>query len=128
MQTTHPTVYDVDLADAMEESARAGDRRTFVELVRAADWSTRIPEELLKAIDLALYQEMARLAIELAQLGGDLFPDHERVQRAAQVLAPPVARVTRLPRAKGLDASKRGCVNMRTSIAASGWLFVREIC
>jgi hypothetical protein len=99
-------VEEVGLATALEESARAGDYREFVALVKATDWSERTPEELLRAIDLALYQEMARLAIELAQLGGRLFPDHERVQRAAEVLAPPVARVVCLPRARGLDASR----------------------
>ena len=87
-----------------EAYARAGDQREFAALVEAIDWSTRGPEELTTAIDLALSLEMASLAIELAQLGGRLFPDHERVQRAAQVLAPTVVRAVRPSQAKKLDA------------------------
>ncbi len=109
----------------LEESAHAGDRRTFVALVKAIDWSTRQPDELATAIDLALSLEMASLAIELAQLGGRLFPNHERIQRAAQVLAPPVARVTRLPRAKGLDASM-AWFDEHASQYRGQWVAVRE--
>lgn len=125
MQTNPSVVKDVELTDALEESARAGDHHRFVGLVKATDWSTRTPEELLKAIDLALYQEMARLAIELAQLGGDLFPDHERVQRAAKVLAPPVAQVAHLPRPRGLDAS-RSWLREHASKYRGQWIAVRE--
>ncbi len=120
-----PVIEDIHLTEALEESARVGDGRTFVKLVKATDWSTRTPEELLNAIDLALYQEMAALAIELAQLGGRLFPDHERVQRAAKVLAPPVARVVRLPRARGLDASM-DWFDEHASRYRGQWVAVRE--
>jgi len=89
----------------LKDAAEAGDRRGFARLVETTDWSTRPPEELTKAIDLALSLEMATLAIKLAQLGGRLFPEHERVQRAARVLAPPVVRSVHPPRARGLDIS-----------------------
>ena len=89
----------------LEDSARVGDHRTFATLVEAIDWSARQPRELTTAIDLALSLEMTDLAIALAQVGSRLFPGDERVQSAAEVLAPPVARITRLPHAKGLDAS-----------------------
>ena len=89
----------------VKESARSGDWRTFAALVEAIDWSARQPDELTAAIDGALSLEMASLAIELAQLGGRLFPDHERIQRAAQVLAPPVVRAVRPSRARGLNTS-----------------------
>ena len=94
----------MDLTLILEKSAGAVDCRKFVALVEAIDWSTRRPDVLTTAIDLALSLEMASLAIELAQLGGRLFPDHERVQRAAQVLAPPVVRAVRPSQAKKLDA------------------------
>jgi hypothetical protein len=109
----------------LEESARMGDRRTFAALARAIDWSTRRPDELTATIDLALSLEMATLAIDLAQLGGRLFPDHERVQRAAQVLAPPVVRVVRLPRARGLDASRKW-LREHASQYRGQWVAVRE--
>ena len=40
-------------------------------------------------------------------MGRELFPDHERIERAAEVLAPGSARATRLPPAEGLRASRR---------------------
>lgn len=94
-----------ELDTLLEESVRAGNYQQFVSLAEAIDWTTRRPEELTKAIDLALSVEMTRLAVKLAELGGGLFPDHDRVQRAAKVLAPPVVRQVYPPRAKGLDAS-----------------------
>lgn len=94
-----------DDIDRLEESARAGNREEFAALVDEIDWAARSPDDLTRAIDLALYQEMASLAIDLAQLGGRLFPDHERLQRAAQVLAPPVTSVSHAPRIKGLRES-----------------------
>ena len=109
----------------LEESARVGDRRTFAVLARAIDWSTRRPDELTATIDLALSLEMATLAIDLAQLGGRLFPDHERVQRAARVLAPPVVRVVRLPRARGLSASM-AWFREHASQYRGQWVAVRE--
>jgi hypothetical protein len=96
----------VNLTLLLEESADAGDHREFAALVEAIDWSTRRPDELTTAIDLALSLEMASLAIELAQLGGRLFSNHERIQQAARVLAPPVVRAVRPSRAKKLDASR----------------------
>jgi len=109
----------------LEESARAGGHRAFAALARAIDWSTRQPDELTATIDLALSLEMAALAIDLAQLGGRLFPDHERVQRAAQVLAPPVVHVVRLPRARGLSASTNW-LREHASQYQGQWVAVRE--
>lgn len=109
----------------LEESARAGDHRTFAALAEAIDWAARRPDELTTAIDLALSLEMATLAIKLAQLGGRLFPEHERVQRAARVLAPPVVRAVRAPRARGLSASM-AWFRKHASQYRGQWLAVRE--
>lgn len=109
----------------VKESARAGDWRTFAALVEAIDWSTRGPDELTAAIDTALSLEMASLAIELAQLGGRLFPDHERIQRAAQVLAPPVVGAVRPSRAKGLNVSMAWFEEYANQYRGQ-WVAVRE--
>jgi hypothetical protein len=109
----------------LEESARAADRRAFAALAEAIDWSARRPDDLTTAIDLALSLEMASLAIELAQLGGRLFPDHARVQRAAQVLAHPVVRAVRPARAKELGAS-RAWLREHASEYRGQWVAVRQ--
>lgn len=109
----------------LTELTRRGDRQTFVSLIEHMDWSTRQPDELIAAIDLALSQEMASLAIGLAQRGKDLFPHHERIQRAARVLAPPIARRTKLPAARGLTAS-RAWLRAHAKEYRGQWVAVRE--
>lgn len=96
-----------DLISLMEPMASEPDPRAFVSLVETVDWSTRRPEELTAAIDLALREERPTLATRLAQLGRELFPHHERIERAARVLAPGSAHSTHLPPAEGLRASRR---------------------
>jgi len=113
------------LITLLEESAHAGDHQVFAAMVGAVDWSDRRPDELIVAIDLALSLEMAPLAIKLAQLGSCLFPGHERVQRAARVLAPPVVRAVRAPRARGLGASM-AWFREHASRYRGQWVAVRE--
>ncbi|MEA3339110.1 MAG: hypothetical protein U9R15_04005 [Chloroflexota bacterium] len=110
---------------SLQEYAASGDYRAFGELVERIDWVTRSPDDLTTAIDLALSMGMSRLPMKLAQLGGRLFPDHERVQRAAYVLAPPVARVTHLPSARGLDDSS-AWMQKHAGEYKGQWIAVRE--
>jgi hypothetical protein len=84
IEAVHPPI------EALEERARSGDHQMFSQLAESIDWATRPPDELAKAVDLALELELATLAMKLAQQGGRLFPTHERLQQAARVLAPPV--------------------------------------
>ena len=120
-----PAVEEAHLKEELQKSARMGDRRTFLAVVRATDWAARTPEELLLAIDLALHQEMAALAIELAQLGKRLFPDHERIQQAARVLAPPVIRGVRSSHVRGLRASMEW-LREHAKEYRGQWVAVRE--
>ena len=89
----------------LEQAAAVQSRNEVARLVEAIDWASYPAEQLLRAIDLTLGLEMAGLAINLAQLGGHLFPRHERIQRAAQVLAPPIVRGRRPARVRGLSES-----------------------
>jgi hypothetical protein len=91
----------------MEQLASEPNPCAFVSLVKMVDWSVRRPDELVAAIDLALREERPALATRLAELGRELFPHHERIGRAAEVLAPGSARATQLPPAEGLSASRR---------------------
>lgn len=109
----------------LEESVQAGDRQQFVALVEAIDWSAHRPEELLRAIDLALSLELAALAIKLAQQGGRLFPEHERIQQATQVLASPVGRIMPGLQAKDLSASQIW-LREHASEYRGQWVAVRE--
>lgn len=114
-----------DLTLALERLIRERTPSEFASFVKNLDWSAQRPGELNLAIDLALREEMANLAIELAQLGKRLFPQNERVQRAARVLAPPIARPTHLPPTEGLKASRQW-LREHTSEYRGRWVAVRD--
>ena len=109
----------------LETSARIRDRGQFIRIAEGIDWSAHPADELLRAIDLALSMELADLAIRLAQQGKPLFPDHERVQQAAIVLAPPTVRTSHIPPAKGLDVSA-AWLRVNASQYRGKWVAVRE--
>jgi hypothetical protein len=109
----------------LEISAHTGDRGQFVRIAEGIDWSSQAAEELLRAIDLALSMELADLAIRLAQAGKSFFPDHERMQQAAQVLAPPRVRTSYIPPAKGLDVSAEW-LRINANQYRGQWIAIRE--
>jgi hypothetical protein len=119
IEAVHPPI------EALEESARAGDRQTFNQLAEGIDWATRPPDELARTIDLALQLELATLAIELAQQAGRLFPTHERLQRAARVLAAPVVIRKHPAQAAGLRES-RAWLRKHAAEYRGRWVAVRE--
>lgn len=90
----------------LEAVARTGDRGVFANYVDEIDWASHHPDDLIRTIDLALSLEMVSVASELAQLGSRLFPEHDRLQRAAGVLSPPTTRRVHVPHAHTLDASR----------------------
>jgi uncharacterized protein (DUF433 family) len=115
-----------EIGTLLEESIRAGDTRQFVALTEKIDWSTRRPEELTQAIDLALSLDIIRLATNLAELGGRLFPDHKRIQQAAKVLASPAGtNKSRLSRPRGLKES-RAWLREHAGQYQGQWVAVRE--
>lgn len=91
----------------LTELAEREDRRAFGEHVSQIDWTLHSPEELTKTLDLTLRLELTQLAVQLGQVGRQLFPEHERVQRAAHVLSPPSARSIPATPTHGLAASRR---------------------
>ncbi len=115
-----------ELETRLTERVRAGDTRHFVALVEATDWTTQQPEALTTAIDLALHLDMSRLAVKLAEMGGRLFPDHERVQQAARVLAAPAkTRISKRRPIKGKRASMDWFQKHATEYRGQ-WVAVRD--
>jgi len=115
-----------EMETLLEESTRAGDYQQFVSLVEAIDWATHPPHVLAKAIDLALSLEMTRLAARLAELGGRLFPDDDRLCQAAKVLAAPaMVRKSVLPSIKGKEASM-DWLKAHASQYRGQWVAVRK--
>jgi len=90
----------------LEEAAMRDDRQDFTRLAREIQWKTALAEDLSRAIDLALALELVPLAMELAQRGKQLFPNSQRIQRAAQVLKPPVIVSTRPAQGDSRDVSR----------------------
>lgn len=81
------------LVERLEQYFEAWDTRSFGELVRETDWTTRRPEELERAISLSFSLNQTRLVRELAALGGRLFPDDKELKHLAYVFAPTKARL-----------------------------------
>ncbi len=97
----------------------------FEDLTKAVDWSTRQPDEMLDVIQLALYLGMPRLAIAMAQEAGKLFPDHEKAQTWAHILAPPVVRGMSPARPRGLLESS-DCIRDHAKNYPGQWLAARK--
>lgn len=90
----------------MEEAAQANDHREFATWADRLGQVTSAPDEFVRAIELALSLELATLARDLAQKGALLYPDYEKLEQAARVLAPPSVRPKPdMPPARGLKAS-----------------------
>jgi hypothetical protein len=114
------------LMTLLETSARAHACTEFVALVEAVDWAERQPNELLKAIELALDLDMTALAISLAQQGGQLFPDNERVQQMARMISPLGIQVDRdTPHHTGIKQSS-DWLNTHADQYRGQWVAVRE--
>ncbi len=121
----HISEQPVAALQILEAAAQAGDRQAFVTQAEATDWSAQTPDDLAHAIDLALRLELGTLAITLAQQGLRLFPDHERLQQAAHVLAPPVIRTTPAAPVEGIETS-RSWIRDHADAYRGQWVAVRE--
>jgi hypothetical protein len=121
----HISEQSAALLQALEGATKVGDRQAFVSQAEAIDWSAQTPDDLAHAIDLALRLELGTLAISLAQQGGQLFPDHARLQQAAQILAPPVIRVTSAAPVQGIETS-RIWIRDHANAYRGQWVAVRE--
>ncbi len=99
MEQQHHTIVQL-----LEDCVQMQDQDRFVDLVRNTDWSLHAPEEIFRAIDMTLMDmQLKRLAMELAQQAGRLFPENKRAQYVAHVLSPPVARVVKdAPKPRGM--------------------------
>jgi hypothetical protein len=121
----HVSEQSTALLQALESAAQAVDRQAFIAQAEAIDWSAQMPDDLAHAIDLALHLELGTLAIALAQQGVRLFPDHERLQQAAHILAPPVIRTTPAAPVQGIEAS-RTWIRDHADTYRGQWVAVRE--
>ena len=110
----------------MEEAAQAEDPRRFAAWADLIDWSTSTPDELVRTIELTLSLELVALARELTLEGTHLFPNHERLRQAAQVLAPPsVQPQPDMPPAEGLEVSM-AWLSEHASQYRGQWVAVRS--
>ena len=114
--------------EALEASARTGDRQTFALIAERVDWAIRPPNELARAIDLALELELATLAMKLAQQGGRWFPEHERLQQPREFWPLLSSSARTLHKAPDFASRVCGCARMPPSIVVNGWRCERASC
>ncbi len=75
--------------EQLREAVKRGDEKAFTAIANGIDWSLRSPEELRLGIRYALRVGAHLKARQLAEDGGEWYPDHPDLQRAAHILAPP---------------------------------------
>ncbi len=122
MEQQHHTIVQL-----LEDCVQMQDQDRFVDLVRNTDWSLHAPEEIFRAIDMTLMDmQLKRLAMELAQQAGRLFPENKRAQYVAHVLSPPVARVVKdAPKPRGMRESSEW-IKEHSREYRGRWIAVRE--
>ncbi len=96
----------INLLFRLEQYTYEQKHEQFRAIVETEDWSLHPPTEILRVVDLALHLGMNQQAMQLAQEAAQLYPHHERVQRAARVLAPASGRTTQTVHPVGLQASR----------------------
>jgi hypothetical protein len=96
----------LEIAD-LQTAVENRDPRLFAQLASAMNWWNRPPDELIRAIDLALGMDMIPLARELTDQGKRRFSDEKRFQRLAAVLSPPVILGPRQSQPMDLAASQQ---------------------
>lgn len=108
--TLAPTIAQEEIDAAalltLQAAFQARDQRQFKAEAQAVDWALHSPEALLRTIEMAVTLGLITVAVALAEQGTALFPEHQPLDAAARVLAPPTAQIVPGEPAKGLDASR----------------------
>ncbi|HEY6328626.1 MAG TPA: hypothetical protein VI756_04760 [Blastocatellia bacterium] len=81
--------------EILEAAAEAGDEWRFARTAKAMNWPDRRPDEVIRAIRLAIQAGAYLTFRELSELGARLFPDNRELQKAANILAPPKVTASR---------------------------------
>jgi hypothetical protein len=81
----------------LKTASDSGDERLFVQIVNTINWDRRSSEDITRAIHYALAVGAHAVARELASKGVARFPEHEELQKLAQLLAPPEILSDELP-------------------------------
>jgi hypothetical protein len=109
---------------ALETYARQEDGRNFQKLTEQINWEAHPPAVLKRAISLALSLDLSRLAMDLAQKGGTLFPFDKEMENAAKVLRPPTVRI--IDRPASSVASSMEWVSAHAAEYKDKWIAVRD--
>jgi len=83
------------ITQQLEAAVQANNHGAFLAQLEGVDWSAHTPDDLLRAIQLALSLNLVWPGRDLAAQGLRLFPDHEPLRRAARVFEPPTTRMSR---------------------------------
>jgi hypothetical protein len=73
----------------LKRAADAGDERAFLRVENSINWETRLPEDVLYGVQLALAAGAHLAARRIASRGASRFPNDEEIRKYARVLSPP---------------------------------------
>lgn len=111
------------LVELLEQYVQEQDYELFTDTVQTIDWSQSKPDDMLRVLDLYLHLGMNQDAMQFAQHAAQYHPNHNRVQRAARVLAPSQGRVTHTSHPHELQAS-RDWVRNHAGLYSGQWVAV----
>ncbi len=83
--------------EELKSAAEAGEAGRFDAICRQIDWSSRSPEDFIRAIKLALLAGAFMTARRLSEKGVERFPDHQLIRRYAELEAPAKVIRSNLP-------------------------------
>jgi hypothetical protein len=73
----------------LEDAARAGDRRAFLEALKEVEWQDWSPKDFAHAVRLGLEAGEHLAARRISEEGVSRYPDDSELQKYAHVLSPP---------------------------------------
>ena len=111
--------------ETLEAAVEAQDESCFVRAAKVVDWRIRQPEDLLRAIGLALGAGAHIAARELSALGAGSFPDDVRLRQFAETLAPPKVVATRPAQDCGVRAN-RDWLKVHSDEYRGKWVALRK--
>lgn len=109
----------------LEDAARAGDRHTFLEVLKEVerrDWS---PENFAHAAQLALEASAHLAARQISEEGVSRYPDDLELQKYAHILSPPKVSPSNVPPDPSIGADDEWLKAHRTEYRGR-WVALRE--
>jgi hypothetical protein len=114
-----------DEMNRLEKIAANGDERAFVQAAKQVNWASRTPEDYLRGIQYAFRAGAHIYARQLAANGAVRYPEHQELQKYANILAPPTVVKAELPSGASLSKNRDWLQNYRAMYRGQ-WVALKD--